>query len=111
MRVICRGRQGGKTEEAIRIANETGAHVVVATREEVERIAHLCKRYPVTFREVCEGTCHFARKLVFDNAEWMFQQYIASRGFEIEAITLTGEENAGHIPTATTGDAAPDYPI
>lgn len=94
-RLIIRPRGGGKTTEAIRIANETGAYLVVATQKEAARVAHLCVRFPVTFDELLNrNSTHagFVRNIVIDNAEMLIDRIAAERGLGVDAITVTGQD-------------------
>lgn len=81
----------GKTEEAIKLANKTGAYLLVANRMEANRIAHRCDRHPVTLDEILDRQMRgsFVKNMVVDNADWILQTFLFHQGIhKVEAITI-----------------------
>ena len=89
MKIIGTERGKGKTTEAVKIANDTGAYLVVHNQDEVTRLSTKCNRFPITYDELLDGHMKgsFVRNIVIDNIE-MFIQRICP-GLTIEAITIT----------------------
>lgn len=74
MRQFYFGPGSGKTTEAIKLANETGAYLICINEEEKRRIREQCKRNPVSFAEFnsygMKGS--FVRNIVIDNFDvWL----------------------------------------
>lgn len=78
--------------EAIKLANETGAYLIVHSHDEAVRLAPLCNRFPVTFDEFLDNRMRgsHVRNIVIDQADMLIQR-IAS-GLTIEGITLDKPE-------------------
>lgn len=96
MKKIVKPRQSGKTIEAIRIASETGAYLIVHSMDEVVRVVHLASslglniRHPVTFDEFLHRgglRSSRVRNVVIDNADEFLARVFS--GLTIEAATWT----------------------
>ena len=94
MKIILGARGCGKTNEAINIANNKNAYLVVRCQKEAHRCFGSLKNYPITYEELLRtgmrGAHPSARVIVIDDALEMLR-YIFS-GINIKAITI-----AGHI--------------
>lgn len=103
MQVICRGKQTGKTEEAIRIASSTGAYLVVISRAEAQRVSALADqmrlpiRHPVTADELAMNQMRksWVRNVVIDNAELVLARIFSH--LTIEAVTLTQPDASASV--------------
>ena len=95
MKILRKGRRTGKTTEAIKVANETGAYLVVHSKEEAKRVSDDTDRFPITYSELLKGKMEgsFVRNIVIDNLEVFLQR--ALPGVKIELITTTCEEIKG----------------
>ena len=92
MQIISRARGGGKTTEAVKIARQAGAYLVVLDQREASRIhaENNDLRFPITFDEFLGGQQHNRIKnFVIDNAD-AFIEYVARRAGAdtIDAITV-----------------------
>ena len=100
MKAIQLSRQKGKTTEAIKIANETGAYLICLDHDEARRIREECNRNPVSFSELnthgMKGS--FVRNVVVDNFDVYFERRLTEAlrdvlapldGLRVEAITFT----------------------
>lgn len=94
MKVIAKGRQGGKTTEAIALALETNSYLVVADLREWRRIQRFCKekksKIPnmMTFTEFSSKR-YFVRGIngfVIDNVDMLLQHMSP---VPIQAITVS----------------------
>lgn len=94
MKIITKGRQCGKTEDAIVLANHHDAVLVVANEGERMRIAYRCKRVPITFDEMIRErliTSLPPTRYVIDNADWLLR-YVLGSGAVLVAITLNDDD-------------------
>lgn len=93
MKLILKPIQGGKTTEAVKLANETGAYLVVANMHMAAHVAHSfdLDRYPVTFAELIEKQLKgsWVRNVVIDNLDECLKWYLGS--LKIEGVTLTAK--------------------
>ena len=94
MKLMYTGIRMGKTTEAIRLANETGAYLVVRSRDEALRVSKLNpspNRFPVTFQEILEQRMRgsFVRNIVIDNVDLFIQRIVGD--LLIEGITISAE--------------------
>lgn len=95
MKIISGPRASGKTTEAIKLANEEGAYLVVSTRERARAINN--EKYPdperfqITYDELLNhrGGQH-VRKVVIDNMEDFVQRVV--RQFAVAGGTITHTE-------------------
>jgi hypothetical protein len=94
-RLIARPQRHGKTIEAIRLAAETGAYLIVVHAQEAMRVNELAKsmnldiRYPVTFDEFDRTRMRgsMVRNVVIDNADEFLRRMFS--GLTIDAATWT----------------------
>lgn len=94
MKIVNLDRGEGKTTAAIKQAHETGAYIIVKSREEAHytmRMAeelHLNIRFPVTFEEFLNSRMRgsHVRNIIIEDAERLFLSLF--NGFEIEMVTL-----------------------
>jgi len=102
MNIICRGRRGGKTVEAIKLAAETWSYIVCINRKEADRVFDVSKKLgidipnPITIEDFI-GKRYYAkgiRGFIIDNADMCLQSLTT---VPINAITITG------------GSIEPDY--
>ena len=90
MRTIVLPQGKGKTRNAIKIANEAGAYLLVKNKEEVMRIKKDCDRTPITFDAFLNSNMPGAvlQKVVIDDANafisYLFKQY----GIIVEGMTV-----------------------
>lgn len=97
MEVICRGRRGGKTIEAIKKAVRNNYTLVCCSANEVERVQKIAKELgveipqPITFSEFTNGSelKTAASGYVIDNVDMLLQKMAG--GKPIRAITATYE--------------------
>lgn len=95
IKLIAQPVRHGKTMDAIRIAAETGAYLIVIDQREAKRVAELAQvmglniRYPVTFDEFERHRMRgsHVRKVVIDNADEFLRRMFG--GLTIEAATWT----------------------
>ncbi len=95
MRLICRGRAGGKTIEAIKCSAKIGAHIICFNDNERKRIVEMAREIdldiprPITFEEFkSRAYCgKEVRRFVIDNVDEFLQSFTS---IPIEAITLNG---------------------
>lgn len=93
MKFLIKPRRGGKTVDAVKLANETGAYLVVRNQNWAREVDQLYKpnRFPVTYADVLEGRMRgsFVRNIVIDDVD-AFIQY-ACMGLIVEACTMSAE--------------------
>lgn len=111
MKVICRGRQTGKTTELVKMSAETGIPIGVASQVQVGRILEISKDVlepgsilPMPFvitRQSVTGcsTRAIPNKIYLDDAEQILKALL---GYGIEAITLS--DNGDEIDTPLLGN-------
>ena len=95
MKKIIRPRQAGKSSELIRIAEETNAYIIVATRARAVCLADMAKKqgrhilYPVTLREYEQFRFRgsYIRHVLIDDADAVLEQIF--KEVKIDAITMT----------------------
>ena len=91
MKVIFKPRQCGKTFEAAKIANDTGAYLVVDNVKQAKLIHKYfeTKRFPLTFWELMESRLDgsYVQNIVIDNLDHFIQDLFPH--LTIEAVTLT----------------------
>ncbi len=89
-RLIHRARRGGKTTEAVKLAIQTGAYLIVPNRNEALRLSKEFPelRFPITWNEFLQSRMQgsFVRKVVIDNLDQCIQQMFP---FTIEAVTMS----------------------
>lgn len=85
------GRRMGKTTKAVKLANETGAYLIVPNKHQAQQVSkeHKLDRYPITIHEFLADKMKgsFVRNVVIDNADMVLEQIF--NGLKIEGITLT----------------------
>lgn len=95
MQVICRGRQGGKTIEAIKLAAKTWSYIVCVNRQEADRVFNVSQGLgidipnPITIKDFI-GKQYYARGIrgfIIDNADMCLQSLT---NVPINCITVTG---------------------
>ena len=95
MKKIIRPRQAGKSSELIRIAEETNAYIIVATRARAVCLADMARKqgrhilYPVTLREYGQSRFRgsYIRHVLIDDADAVLEQVF--KEVTIDAITMT----------------------
>ena len=95
MKKIIRPRGAGKSSELIRIAEETNAYIIVATRARAVYLAHMAQKqgrhilYPVTLREYEQSRFRgsYIRHVLIDDADAVLEQVF--KEVTIDAITMT----------------------
>ena len=95
MKKIIRPRQAGKSSELIRIAEETNAYIIVATRARAVCLADMAQKqgrhilYPVTLREYEQSRFRgsYIRHVLIDDADAVLEQVF--KEVTIDAITMT----------------------
>ena len=95
MKKIIRPRQAGKSSELIRIAEETNAYIIVATRARAVCLADMAQKqgrhilYPVTLREYEQSRFRgsYIRHVLIDDADAVLEQVF--KEVTIDAITIT----------------------
>lgn len=95
MKKIIRPRQAGKSSELIRIAEETNAYIIVATRARAVCLADMAQKqgrhilYPVTLREYEQSRFRgsYIRHVLIDDADAVLEQVFKEA--TIDAITMT----------------------
>jgi hypothetical protein len=94
MQIICRGRRGGKTVEAIRLAAKTWSYIVCINRKEADRVFDVAQKLgidipnPITIEDLI-GKRYCAkgiRGFIIDNADKCLQSLTP---VPIKAITVT----------------------
>lgn len=91
MKIINKVRGAGKTTEAIKVANETGAYLVVHSDGEAKRIADNCNRFPITYQELVNPSGrNYGSKVVIDNINIFLSWLIRDK---VIAFTITSEES------------------
>lgn len=101
MKKIIRPRQAGKSSELIRIAEETNAYIIVATRTQAVFLADLAQKqgrhilFPVTLREYEQSRFRgsYIRRVLIDDADAVLEQVF--KEVTIDAITMTEQESEG----------------
>lgn len=100
MDVIKKARRMGKTTEAAKLSNETGAYLVVINRDHAKELnsSGKTKRNPVTFDEFRQDNMRgsFVRNIVIDDFDIFIQQELSNifsqfSGLKIEGISFTEE--------------------
>jgi len=99
LKKIIRQRQAGKSSELIRIAEETNAYIIVATRARAVCLADMAQKqgrhilFPVTLREYEQSRFRgsHVRRVLIDDADAVLEQVF--KEVTIDAITMTGQEN------------------
>lgn len=98
MRIIYKSRRCGKTTEAAKLANETGAYLACLNRDEVVRIVHQekiqCDRFPITFEEIEGLKRSWVRNVVIDNFDILLERELHElfskyRGLKVEGLSFT----------------------
>ena len=97
MKKIIRPRQAGKSSELIRIAEETNAYIIVATRARAVCLADLAQKqgrnilFPVTWGEYERSRFKgsYVRRILIDDADAVLEQVF--KEVTIDAITMTGQ--------------------
>jgi hypothetical protein len=81
----------GRTTDMVKLANETGAYLVVRDRNAAMRLQDVCERFPVTYSELMQDRMRgsMVRNIVIDDADALLK-YILSP-LTIEGIS-TGSE-------------------
>ncbi len=107
MKVIVTIPQAGKTTEAIEIARQTKAYLVVRDRTEAKRIYSKNPdiKFPITFEELLSDKVRGlkSRNIVIDNLDMFIQRVLPL--CKVEAVTLTKDERAEtHEPSNKTID-------
>lgn len=96
MKVICRGRQEGKTIEAIKMSAETGSYIVCYSQRECSRVFQVAQEmglnilFPISFDEFLSKK-YYSRHIkgfIIDNADMLLQHLTPIR---VECVTLTKE--------------------
>ena len=95
MKKIIRPRQAGKSSELIRIAEETNAYIIVATRARAVCLADMAQKqgrhilYPVTLQEYEQSRFRgsYIRHVLIDDADAVLEQVF--KEVTIDAITIT----------------------
>lgn len=95
MKKIIRPRRAGKSSELIRIAEETNAYIIVATRARAVCLADMAQKqgrhilYPVTLREYEQSRFRgsYIRHVLIDDADAVLEQVF--KEVTIDAITMT----------------------
>jgi hypothetical protein len=95
VKFLIRGKMGGKTTEAIKLAAKTEAYLVVGTIQEARAAAMYADkmgtpiRFPVTYDELLQTGMRMShvRNIVIDDADRFLQKICA--GLTIEGCTLT----------------------
>lgn len=93
MKVITGERASGKTIEAIELANEKDAYLVVRNRERAREIADECDNFPITYDELNRGSHtkgRFRNEIVIDNVDHFLETVLPK--CNIEGVTMTVEE-------------------
>lgn len=101
MKVVLRGRGGGKTTELIRISARTNSYIVAMSRDEAGRIFAQAQAmglnipYPITFDNFLDHqySSWGIRDFLIDNADVLLQRL--SRGVNIVAVSVTDGVNSG----------------
>jgi len=94
MKIICKARGEGKTTDAVKVAIETGAYLIVRDRRAVEYLSREYPdlRFPITFDEFLRGESvrgSFVKNFVIDDADEFIRYVCAMKGaMQIDAITL-----------------------
>lgn len=93
MKIIHHGRRMGKTTKVIKLANDTGAYIVVPTRQDVMRLMEYNPppdRFPLTWNEFldCRMQGSFVRNIVFDDIDRCLAMLAP---VVIEGLSITGE--------------------
>ena len=96
MEKIIRPRQAGKSSELIRIAEETNAYIIVASRQRALHLARMAKEhgrrilFPVTVHEYEQSRFRgsYVRHILIDDADAVLEQVF--KEVTIDAITMTG---------------------
>lgn len=91
MKVVTGPRQSGKTTEAIRLANEHDAYLVVHTRERARQVYHgenypELDRFPLTYQELKSGHLGQPRRVVIDDLGMLLG---STFDVPVEAVTAT----------------------
>jgi len=99
MKIIHRPRATGKTEAAVKLANETGSYLVVENQREASAVFRHSKpkpdRYPVTFQEILGGGLRgsHVKSIVIDDVDKFLKHYLAGTGLHLQGVTMTKETN------------------
>lgn len=98
MKVITGPRQSGKTTEAIELANENDAYLVVGNQRIAHNIYHSdkhpdCDRFPMTFHELYNHSGKHNLEVVIDEID-VFLKYYSN--LPVVGITATTTE-AQHL--------------
>lgn len=113
MRLIGRSQGHGKTLEAIRVAAEKKAYLLVLNHEEKVRVVKLAEemglkiRNPVTFDEFFRDKMRgsFVRNVVIDNMDHFVKRLFASYGLTVDAATVLIKDTGSFIDhTLNEGD-------
>ncbi len=99
MELKVKPRRMGKTTKAIEQAAMSGAYIVVATRQDAQRVAKQAKemecniRFPVTFDELLSGKMKgsFVRNIVIDDGDRLIQRVCS--GLMVEMVTWNGRSS------------------
>lgn len=90
MKLINRSRHSEKTKDAVRIANETGAYLIVRDSYAALEISNFTNRFPVTYAEFFDSNRMKAsrvRNIVIDDIDCLIEYM--TRGLKIEAMTAS----------------------
>lgn len=92
MKIIIGKRQSGRTLQAIQIANNTGAYLVVHSHHQACLVRDQTQRFPLSYDELLNGKLRgsYVRNIVIDNLEMFFAHLLP--GITIEAVVLQEEE-------------------
>jgi hypothetical protein len=92
MKVIIGKRQTGRTSQAIRIANRTGAYLAVRNHRAATEVGARTNRFPLTHHELSRECLRgsYIRNIVIDDLEEFLLQVLP--GLTIEAVVLEKEE-------------------
>lgn len=94
MKVITGPRQSGRTTEAIRLANEHDANLVVHSKQHATRIYHSdtypdLEKFPITYQELESNHRARQQRVVIDDLDMFLRHQF---DVPIEAVTMTTSE-------------------
>ena len=104
MKIITRGRGGGKTVELIKLADGHNGYIVCHDNNECTRVFWEAKRlgfninFPISNDEFINRDYHApgVKKLFIDNADWLFREWVQRYApIPIVALTMSDWENLG----------------
>lgn len=94
MKVVTGARQTGKTTEAIELANEHDAYLVVHTKDRATQVYHGenypdLDRFPITYQELRNGHRGRPQRVVIDDLDMFLRSQF---DVPVEGVTMTASE-------------------